>query len=316
MEKGYIGVDVGGMSIKAGLVNEKGEIIFKKSVKTNSKDGENVFINDLKKLIDIILEQNKQLGYEIKGIGFGVPGVVNNKLGTIDYACNLGLYNVDLRRQLNKYNLPILVSNDANVAALAEQKFGSAKGYQDAIMITLGTGVGSGIVINNKLFEGNEGKGAEIGHTVLVFDGEPCGCGRRGCFEAYASASALNRFTKNAMENNKDSIMWKFVDGDISKADGQTSFECAKLGDKASNEVVDLYIKYLGEGLLNICNAFRPQVIILGGGVSNQKEFLQEKVEKYLADRWYGYRETPKVDIVIATLKNDAGIIGAASLLF
>lgn len=257
-----------------------------------------------------------KLNYKVEGIGFGIPGVVNNKLGTIDYACNLYLYNVPLKDYLKDLNLPIVVSNDANVAALGEQRWGSAKGYNDVVMITLGTGVGSGIVINNKLFEGNEGKGAEVGHMTIVVDGHECSCGRHGCFETYASASALLRLTKEIMLKNKDSEMWDYCEHDIEKVNGLTSFECAKKGDKVANEVIDTYIKYLGEGLLNICNIFRPEAIVLGGGISNQKEYLQEKVQKYLDDRWYGYHETPRVEVIIATLKNDAGIIGAATLAF
>ncbi|MFA6667545.1 MAG: ROK family protein, partial [Bacilli bacterium] len=171
-------------------------------------------------------------------------------------------------------------------------------------------------VINNHLFEGNDGKGAEIGHMVIVVDGNECACGRKGCFETYASASALLRYTKAAMEKNKDSKMWEYCKGDINNMNGLTSFECAKLGDKAANEVIDTYIKYLGEGLLNVCNIFRPEAIVLGGGISNQKDYLRDKVQKYLEDHWYGYHETPRVDVLIASLRNDAGIIGAATLAF
>lgn len=316
MEQAYIGVDIGGMSIKAGIVDLNGKIVEKQSVQTNTKNGSEPFLKDVKGLLQSLLDKAYQKGYMIKGIGFGVPGVVNNKLGTIDYACNLYLSNVPLKDYLKDLKTPIFVSNDANVAALAEQRWGAAKGYNDAILITLGTGIGSGIVINNHLFEGNDGKGAEIGHMVIVVDGNECACGRKGCFETYASASALLRYTKAAMEKNKDSKMWEYCKGDINNMNGLTSFECAKLGDKAANEVIDTYIKYLGEGLLNVCNIFRPEAIVLGGGISNQKDHLRDKVQKYLEDHWYGYHETPRVDVLIASLRNDAGIIGAATLAF
>jgi len=316
MEQAYIGVDVGGMSIKAGVVDLNGKIIKKAAITTNTKNGSEPFLKDVKTLLLSMIADAAKLNYKVEGIGFGIPGVVNNKLGTIDYACNLYLYNVPLKDYLKDLNLPIVVSNDANVAALGEQRWGSAKGYNDVVMITLGTGVGSGIVINNKLFEGNEGKGAEVGHMTIVVDGHECSCGRHGCFETYASASALLRLTKEIMLKNKDSEMWDYCEHDIEKVNGLTSFECAKKGDKVANEVIDTYIKYLGEGLLNICNIFRPEAIVLGGGISNQKEYLQEKVQKYLDDRWYGYHETPRVEVIIATLKNDAGIIGAATLAF
>lgn len=316
MEQAYIGFDIGGMSIKAGIVDLNGKIIQKHTIKTNSENGAEPFLKDIKGLLTNLLDFANKNNYVIGGIGFGVPGVVNNNLGTIDYACNLNLCNVPLKDYLKDFNLPIFVSNDANVAALAEQRWGVARGYNDVVMVTLGTGIGGGIVIDNKLFEGYEGKGAEIGHSVIVVDGEECGCGRHGCFEAYASASALLRYTKEIMQKNKDSLMWEYCDNKIENINGLTSFECAKKGDKAANKVVDLYIKYLGEGLLNICNIFRPQAIVLGGGVSNQKDYLKDKVQKYLEDRWYGYNETPRVEVLIAELKNDAGIIGAATLAF
>ncbi len=314
MEKSYIGVDIGGMSIKAGIVNLNGEIINKEVIKTDAKNGAKPFLNDIKSLIATLLEFANRNNYDIHGIGFGVPGIVNNNLGTIDYACNLNLSNVPLKDYLKEFNLPIFLSNDANVAALAEQRWGAAKGYKDVVLITLGTGIGGGVVIDNKLFEGYEGKGAELGHHVIVVDGIKCGCGRNGCFETYASASALIRYTKEYMLKDKNSLMWEYSNNNIDNVNGLTSFECAKKGDKTANKVVDLYIKYLGEGLLNFCNIFRPQVIVLGGGISNQKEYLKDKLEKYLEARNYGLKNAPKVEILIANFKNDAGIIGAATL--
>lgn len=315
MEKLYIGVDVGGMSIKAALVNKQGEIIYKSTKKTNSLEGgPGVLLKDIKELMIEHIEYAKKSGDVVKGIGFGIPGVVNNEKGTIDYACNLGVENVNLRDYLSELNLPIYLSNDANVACLGEERFGAAKEYDNVVLLTLGTGIGGGVVIDDKLFEGVEGKGAELGHTVIVVDGEPCACGRRGCFEAYASASALLRYTRQEMKRNHDSMMWDYCKGDIDNVDGLTSFECAKKGDVSSNLVIDTYVKYLSEGVLNFCNIFRPQVILLGGGISNQDKYLIEKVKKYCADRNYGYKNTPVVEIRVASLKNDAGVIGAACL--
>ena len=316
MEKSYIGVDIGGMSIKAGIVNLNGEIINKEVIKTDTKNGAELFLNDIKSLIAILLEFANRNNYDIHGIGFGVPGIVNNNLGTIDYACNLNLSNIPLKDYLKEFNLPIFLSNDANVATLAEQRWGAAKGYKDVVLITLGTGIGGGVIIDNKLFEGYEGKGAELGHHVIVVDGIKCGCGRNGCFETYASASALIRYTKEYMLKDKNSLMWEYSNNNIDNVNGLTSFECAKKGDKTANKVVDLYVKYLGEGLLNFCNIFRPQVIVLGGGISNQKEYLKDKLEKYLEARNYGLKNAPKVEILIANFKNDAGIIGAATLAY
>ena len=316
MQDLYIGVDVGGMSIKAALVSKEGEIIYKSTKKTNCLEGgPGVLLKDIKDLMLEHIEYAKKNDYLVKGIGFGIPGVVNNAKGTIDYAVNLGVENLNLRDYLSELKLPIALSNDANVACLGEERFGAAKDYKNVVMLTLGTGVGSGIVIDDKLFEGNEGKGAELGHDVIVIDGEQCSCGRKGCFECYASASALLRFTRQEMKRNKDSMMWKYCNGDIENVDGLTSFECAKKGDVSANLVVDTYVKYLSEGILNVCNIFRPEVVLLGGGISNQDKYLTDKVTKYCADRNYGFKNTPKVEIRVASLKNDAGVIGAACLV-
>ncbi len=315
MQNVYIGVDVGGMSIKAGLVNNEGVILHKSSKKTNSVEGgKEALLNDIHDLMVEMVDYAKSNGLNPLAIGFGIPGVVNNKLGTIDYACNLHVEDVSLKDSLKDLNLPVFLSNDANVAALAEERFGAAKGYTDVVLLTLGTGIGGGVVINDKLFEGVEGKGAELGHTTIVVDGHECGCGRRGCFEAYASASALLKSTKEEMMKNPNSIMWDYCDHDIEKVNGLTSFECSKKGDETAIKVIDTYVKYLSEGILNFCNIFRPQIILIGGGISNQGDYLLNKVVAYCEKYNYGYSHCPKVEIKIASLKNDAGIIGCACL--
>ena len=176
-------------------------------------------------------------------------------------------------------------------------------------------GVGGGVIIENKLFEGYRSKGAELGHMVIVKGGEPCACGRRGCMEAYASATALIRDTKRAMEKDKTSAMWDFVGGSLDAVDGRTSFECAKKGDKAAMEVVENYVKYLGEGVCNFINIFRPQAVILGGGVCAQGEYLLKPLREFVKANTYGGDTVPETEITVATLGNDAGLIGAASLM-
>ena len=183
------------------------------------------------------------------------------------------------------------------------------------MFVTLGTGVGGGVIIENKLFEGYRSKGAELGHMVIVRGGEPCACGRRGCMEAYASATALIRDTKRAMEKDKTSAMWDFVGGSLDAVDGRTSFECAKKGDKAAMEVVENYVKYLGEGVCNFINIFRPQAVILGGGVCAQGEYLLKPLREFVEANTYGGDTVPETEITVATLGNDAGLIGAASLM-
>jgi glucokinase len=314
MEKVYIGVDVGGMSIKGAIVDEKGGIRAKSHVKTDASNGSGPFLRDVKLLLLDLLSQAEKKNLDVVAIGFGIPGVVDSVKGTIDYAANLYLENVYLVDYLKDLYKPIYLSNDANVAVLGEVRFGIAKKYSDVVLLTLGTGIGGGVIIGNKLFEGFNGKATELGHTVIVVDGEQCGCGRKGCFETYASATALLRYTREEMLNNKDSKMWDFCKGNIENVDGLTSFECAKKGDPSANIVVDKYVKYLSEGILNMLNIFRPQAVLIGGGISNQGDYLIEKIRKYCAERNYGYKHTSVPDILVASLKNDAGVVGAAAL--
>ncbi len=310
------GVDIGGTGIKSGIVDGNGKIVIKSSIPTDRSFDYKVIAADIAKQLYKLAEDSGIAVSEISGIGIGCPGAVNSKKGTVDYANNLYWTDVPLVDELNKHiNLPAKVSNDANVAALGETVFGVGKEYSDTILITLGTGVGGGVVIGKKLFEGNESKGTELGHMVIIKDGEPCTCGRRGCMESYASATALIRDTKRAMEKDKDSAMWDFVGGDVNKVDGRTSFECAKKGDKSALTVVENYITYLGEGLVNFINIFRPEALIIGGGVCAQGEYLTTPLKKFIKENAYGGDHAPDVELLIATLGNDAGLIGAASLI-
>lgn len=309
-----VGIDIGGMSIKFGIVDNSGNIICKSSIKTQ-KD----FDSSLISLVDAInnLLKDYQINIkEISGIGVGCPGAVNSGEGIIDFLPNIGWKNINIAKKLQEdFSLPIKISNDANVATLAEQKFGAAKGYNNVIMFTLGTGVGGGIVINGALYEGFKSRGAELGHVTLIADGMKCTCGRKGCVERYVSATALIDQTKKAMQNDNKTIMWQFVDNNIEKVDGKTAFECAKQGDLAANMVVDKYIFYLGESVLNMLNIFRPEAFVLGGGISAQGGYLIEKLTKYCEKLEYGYKGSPKTEILCAKLGNDAGIIGAACLV-
>ena len=308
-----IGVDIGGMSIKVGVVDRDGNIVKKGKVVTDVEGGPHKIINDIADLILSLIDPKDR---DFVGIGIGCPGAINSATGVVDRAFNLKWHKVALAEELaRRINKRIKVSNDANVAALGEAMYGVGRTYTDTIFITLGTGVGGGIVLNGKLYEGNESKGAELGHMVLVVDGEPCTCGRNGCMEAYCSATALIRETKKAMLADKQSSMWGFVGGDIEKVDGRVAFECSKSGDKSANAVVDYFVKYLGEGMLNFANIFRPQAIILGGGVCAQGDYLIYKLKDYCKDRNYGFANTPRFDILVAQLGNDAGIIGAAGLI-
>ena len=312
----YVGIDIGGTGIKAGIVNDNGEIVARNKIVTDIASGAEKIINDIANQVFALAQDNGYKMSDIKAIGVGCPGAINSKTGVVDYSNNLYWEKVPLASMLEeKIGKKVKVSNDANVATLGESKVGAGKNYSDVILITLGTGVGGGVVIDNKLFEGNESKGAEFGHTVIIKGGEPCTCGRRGCLEVYASATALIRETKIAMNKNSETYMWKYCNNDIETVNGLTAFESAKKGDKVAQEVVNNYIECLGEGLVNFVNVFRPQAIMLGGGVSAQGEYLTKPLNEYVKTNAYGGEKAPAVDVVIASLGNDAGIIGAASLV-
>ena len=310
-----IGIDIGGMSIKGAAVDSNGRVYEKFSMPfIKGEDGE-ITIRKLAEIVKEYIAANG-LSNKIAGIGIGSPGTLDVKNGIVNYANNLGwndLHVADIMHEILPY--PIRLTNDANAASLGEAKYGAGKSYQTIIMLTLGTGVGGGIIIDGKLFEGNEGKGGELGHTVVVVDGEPCTCGRRGCLEAYASATALIRETKKAMRLNKRSLMWK-VCPEIDLVGGKVVFEAVSQGDPAAIKVLDEYVKYLGEGILNYCNIFRPNVIVLSGGIANAGPALFDRVNAYIKERNYGYKMTPEVKVVPAELGYDSGKIGAAALFF
>lgn len=309
-----IGVDIGGMSIKVGLVDDEGKIVAQTRIKTAPTADE--VIKDIAKLTSDLLAECKVDKKQFRGIGIGCPGAVTRETGVVAFLPNLGWENVPLVEKLKEYyDVEIIISNDANVAALAEAIYGCAKDYNSSIMFTLGTGVGGGIIIDKKLIEGKLSRGAELGHATLILGGEPCSCGRNGCIECYASATALIKQTKEEMLSNKNSDMWAFVDGDINKVDGRTAFECSKSGDRSAIKVVDQYVYYLSESILNMLNIFRPDAFIIGGGISAQGDYLIDKIKAYCAKFDYGYKNAPTTEILTATLGNDAGIIGAAALL-
>ena len=273
---------------------------------------------ELGNLCDIINEtiKNADLKEEIKGIGFGVPGTSNMDEGIIINLPNLPKWNgFNLKKFVeDRTGLDVAVNNDANVAALGEAKFGSGSSYRDIVMITLGTGVGGGVVINGKLFDGNLHQGAELGHMVIKQGGELCGCGRRGCLEAYASATALIRETKKAMLEHPESLLTD-IEKELGGIDARNAFMASKRGDLVGISLVNSYVMDLGEGLINYCNIFRPEAIILSGGVANEGDYLLDKIRNYLSINTYGLKGSPKVEVVPASLGYDSGKIGAACLV-
>lgn len=254
-------------------------------------------------------------GAPVCGLGIGAPGVVDGEKGVVRSSGNLGWENKPLAEDLSAMlGIPVTLANDANAAAYGEYVCGAGKQYNSVVLITLGTGVGSGIVLNGKLYEGNEGAGAELGHEVIRFGGEKCACGRRGCFEAYASATALIKQTKRAMEKDRQSTLWRLCGGDIESVNGKTAFDGAQQGDKTAKQVVSNYLRYRAKGIANIANTFRPKAILIGGGISAQGEKLTIPLQKRVEKLMLGHGRYAPVKVLAATLGNDAGLVGAAML--
>ncbi len=310
-----IGVDIGGTSIKGATVNDKGIILDRFSLKVKKSDTPEVTLGNL---CDIINKFKKEHNYDepIAGIGIGAPGMINFKSGIVLSSPNLPTWtNFNLKTFIqNKTELEVRINNDASVAALGEASFGVAQDYKDVIMLTLGTGVGGGIILDHKIYDGHLNQGAELGHMVIKMGGRLCGCGRKGCLEAYASATGLIIDTKEAMKKNPDSLMHKIAK-ELGEINGVVAFEASKLGDKAAKKVVRNYVKYLSEGILNYCNIFRPEIVVLSGGVANQGDYLFDMIRKYLIKNNYGMKGSPKVEIKMASLGYDSGKIGAACLV-
>lgn len=311
----YIGIDFGGMSVKAGIFNEKGDLLFKDSSATSKAEGYHATVKKTAALMRALCQKAGAKEGELAAAGMGTPGVIDGEKGIVVRWTNYDWTDLPFAADLSAAaGVPVRISNDANVAALGEAAFGAGKQYKDSILITLGTGIGSGIILGGKIFEGFCGGGAEAGHMVIVAGGILCPCGRRGCFEQYASATALVRDTKRAMFEAKDSLMWEIAGQDAARVDGRTAFTAAEAGDAAAEKVVKNYVMYLSEGILNLVSIFRPQAIIVGGGVSGQGENLLRPVRRYVGEHLYVDSERIPLSIVRAQLGNDAGIWGAYAL--
>ncbi len=310
-----IGIDIGGTSIKGAAVYDDGRMLDVFSLPVIKGEPGEETVSKLIDLVDKYLDEQK-IRDQVVGIGIGIPGLLDIDKGIVTFSPNLKWEDLHIAEMFEK-RLPyhVRIANDANVAAFGEAKFGAGKGVPYVVMLTLGTGVGGGIVLDGKLFEGNEGKGAEMGHIVMEFDGRQCGCGRKGCLEQYASATALVFDTKNAMEKHPESLMHKIAE-EQGKVDGRVAFKAARQGDKAGLEVVEQYVRFLCEGIMNYCNIFRPNVVVLSGGIANEGDYLFDKLNNYLKVHQYGFPRSPEVKVVPAKLGYDSGKIGAACLLF
>ncbi len=312
----YIGIDLGGTNIAVGIVDENGAVLQKKSVPTPVKEGADAVVAAMADAVKALLLASGTALAEIGSIGIGSPGAVDPKAGVVLSACNLGFSNEPLVSKLRaRIDKPVFLENDANCAAWAEACAGAAKGLRHSLTVTLGTGVGGGIVIDGKLYGGFNSFGGEFGHMVIAYDGEPCPCGRRGCFEVYASATGLIRQTRRAAEQNKASLLWSVAEKE-GKFSGRTAFAAARLGDKSAITVVDTYIKYLATGLSDLVKIFQPEMIVLGGGVSHEGDALLLPLSRAVDEMSYG-KNVPaekKTRLARAMLGNDAGIVGAALL--
>ncbi|MCH5299529.1 MAG: ROK family protein [Ruminococcus sp.] len=312
-----VGIDLGGTNIVAGVVDKDYNIIARAECKTAIPRPEADVCDSMADIVKKAVKKAKLTMDDIAYIGIGVPGAVNPETRIVETSPNLFFTNWEISKMMEeRLHKFVKIENDANAAALGEFLAGSAKGCKNAVAVTLGTGVGGGIVIDGKIYSGSNFAGAELGHMVIVKDGKKCGCGRRGCWEAYASATALINMTKDAIRNEKAefSYMLDAVEGDLDNVNGKTAFDAMKDGDATGKAVVEEYISYLATGITNVINIFQPDVLCVGGGVSKQGENLLAPVRKIVEQERITKSNDKQTVICAATLGNDAGIIGAACL--
>ena len=309
-----LGIDIGGTNIAAGVVDENYNIVCQSKVKTQSDREYTAVLDDIVLAGKNAVEKSGMTLKDMQWVGLGCPGTCNLDTGIVEYANNLRWTNVPLRSYAEKaLGIPAYIENDANAAALGEFLAGAAKGADSAIIITIGTGLGAGIIIDGKLFSGSNYAGAEIGHTVINVDGEQCTCGRKGCFEAYSSVTALVKFTKRFMEQYPDTLM-KEIAKKEGKVSGRTAFVAAKQGDEAGAKVVELFIKNLACGIINTINVFQPDILCIGGGVSNEGDNLLIPLKERINSEIYSKNSKKNTEIVTCRLGSSAGLIGAALL--
>lgn len=316
----YIGIDLGGTNIAVGVVNEECKIIKKGSVPTKADREADEIIRDMADLTLRLIEECGLTPADIAWAGISTPGTANRDTGVVVYANNLPFMNYPIADKLSGMTGigKVLIENDANAAAKAEAVAGAARGAKYSVMITLGTGVGGGIVVDGQIYSGFNHAGAELGHMVIQKDGRPCSCGRRGCWESYSSATGLVNMTKDKIEacraSGEQTIMEEMIEGDLSKTSGKTAFAAMKQGDKAAAEVVDDYIDYLACGLTNILKIFHPDVLSIGGGICNEGDTLLVPLRDRIDTLLHLPSGSKMAEIKIAEMGNDAGIVGAATL--
>ncbi len=310
----FIGIDLGGTNIAVGVVSEAGSLLAETSAKTLAERPYKEIVKDMAACVMKAVTRAGLTEADIQSIGIGIPGVADAEQGLVLNCTNLGWINVPLREEMQKYiNKPVFIDNDANVAALAESYFGVSAGYKSSVMITLGTGVGGGIVINGRTWTGAHGRGGEIGHMTLVPDGAPCTCGNNGCVERYCSATALIRLGKQECYSFPNCGIMQKAGGNINKVNARTVIDAAKEGDASALRVFNSFVKYLALTINNITSSLDPDIIVLGGGVSHAGDFLLNAVAAELP-RYQMFKALPIPKLALARLGNEAGIVGAAML--
>ena len=311
----YIGIDIGGTNLKAGLVDEGYQITAARKMPLKFESMEQMG-ETLAEMAIALAEENNIPRDQVASVGMGFPGPVDNKRGVVVKTVNIPIRSMPVAEMFHKYwDLPVYLGNDADCAALGEFYHYEDKNIESLILVTLGTGIGTGIILGGKIHTGINGCAGEGGHIVIVHNGDQCTCGRKGCWERYASANALIRQTIAAMDEHPDSAMWGLAGGALNRVDGRTAFEAMRKGDATARAVVDQYLEYLGEGLSNFVNIFQPEVICLGGGVSHERdEDLLVPLQSMVLDQCFGREAEKHPKLVKARLGNDAGIIGAALL--
>ena len=310
----YLGIDLGGTNIAVGVVDDSFQIIARAKRKTRVPCSPDEMCSQL---AEAALEALGNAGLtvgDIPWVGIGTPGIANRDTGILEYSNNLYFHDFEMQRLLSeRLGKKVIIENDANAAAFGEYKAGALRGARNALAVTLGTGVGSGIIIDGKIYAGSNFAGGEMGHTVIVAGGRQCTCGRKGCWEAYASATGLIAMTKESMQAHPESAMWKIA-GSLEDVDGRTAFDAMRAGDGDGKGVVDQYLYYLACGLINCVNIFQPDILCIGGGISNEGENILKPLREYLAKENYASRSKKQTVLCRAMLGNDAGIVGAALL--
>lgn len=311
----FLGIDLGGTNIASAVVDENFNIIGRGKMKTNLPRSAESIADDMAAAARAAIQNAGLKMSDIKEIGIGSPGSIDPINGIVTFSNNLGFSMTPLRKLMeNRLNIKVFLDNDANAAAFGEQLAGAGKGTKNFVAVTLGTGVGSGIIVNGKMLTGFNFAGGELGHTVIVIDGERCTCGRSGCWEAYASVTALIRQTREAMQKDRDSKMWEIADGNLENVNGRTAFDGMRSADKSATAVVTKYCEYVACGISNIINTFQPEIICVSGGISKEGDTLLAPIRKIVEAERYTKNTDKQTIIRAAELGNDAGIIGAAFL--